>query len=218
MARKIAGLGPNVALVVALALRPFDRPPFTIAILRRRGHALVLLALGLVRLPVAAAPDPRPCRPAGAGPGLQARVEAGAYAARLDGLLGQIGTMIRVTVFQPATGSKIRTAIVAMDQYHDPSLLTLMVGLGILLSFLLPSDWWWLIEGAARHQTGRTPPARALRTTCRLPRGPDDEYLCMTTGEGQAQATALWRCCETVACRSWAGHGVERPLTGGTVE
>jgi len=62
------------------------------------------------------------------------------------GLLGQTGPVIRVTVFEAAMGSMIGAAIVAMDHDLDPALVTLMVGLGIPLSFLTLPCWWWLLE------------------------------------------------------------------------
>ena len=67
----------------------------------------------------------------------------------LVGLLGQTGTVIRVTVFEAAMGSMIGAAIVAMDHDLDPSLVTLRVGLGIPLSFLTLPCWWWLLKRLA---------------------------------------------------------------------
>ena len=43
----------------------------------------------------------------------------------------------------------IGAAIVAMDHDLDPSLVTLMVGLGIPLSFLTLPGWWWVLERLA---------------------------------------------------------------------
>jgi predicted permease len=64
-------------------------------------------------------------------------------------LLGQTGTVIRVTVFEAAMGSMIGAAIVALDHDLDPPLLTLMAGLGIPLSCLTLPGWWWLLERVA---------------------------------------------------------------------
>ncbi len=43
-------------------------------------------------------------------------------------------------------GPMIGAANVAMDRDLDPSLTTLMVGIGIPLSFLTPPGWWWLLQ------------------------------------------------------------------------
>ncbi len=149
VARKIAGFAPFVALIVAFALRPFDLPDSVMAILRRLADTLVPLALVSVgfqlrlsqirgRIPVLAL-----------GLGFKLVLGPALVLLVLVGLLGQTGPVIRVTVFEAAMGSMIGAAIVAMDHDLDPSLVTLMVGLGIPLSFLTLPGWWWLLERLA---------------------------------------------------------------------
>jgi predicted permease len=149
VARKMAGFAPFVALVVAFALRPFDLPDSVMAILRRLADTLVPLALVSVgfqlrlsqvsgRIPVLAV-----------GLGFKLVLGPALMLLLLVGLLGQTGTVIRVTVFEAAMGSMIGAAIVAMDHDLDPPLVTLMVGLGIPLSFLTLPGWWWLLERVA---------------------------------------------------------------------
>lgn len=146
VARKIAGFAPFVALVVAFALRPFELPESVLGILRRLADTLVPLALVSVgfqlrlsqirgRIPVLAL-----------GLGFKLVLGPALMLLVLVGLLGQTGTVIKVTVFEAAMGSMIGAAIVAMDHDLDPSLVTLMVGLGIPLSFLTLPCWWWLLE------------------------------------------------------------------------
>jgi predicted permease len=146
VARKIAGFAPFVALVVAFALRPFELPEGALTILRRLADTLVPLALVSVgfqlrlsqirgRIPVLAI-----------GLGFKLVLGPALVLLLLVGLLGQTGTVIKVTVFEAAMGSMIGAAIVAMDHDLDPSLVTLMVGLGIPLSFLTLPGWWWLLE------------------------------------------------------------------------
>ena len=61
------------------------------------------------------------------------------------GVLGSGGQVLRVTVFEAAMAPMIGASIVAMDHELDPPLLTLMVGVGIPLSFLtLPARWYLL--------------------------------------------------------------------------
>jgi hypothetical protein len=147
--RKIAGFAPFVALIVAFALRPFDLPEGVLTILRRLADTLVPLALVSVgfqlrlsqirgRIPVLAL-----------GLGFKLVLGPALVLLVLVGVLGQTGTVIRVTVFEAAMGSMIGAAIVAMDHDLDPSLVTLMVGLGIPLSFLTLPCWWWLLERVA---------------------------------------------------------------------
>ena len=56
---------------------------------------------------------------------------------------------VQVTIFEAAMGLMIGAAIVAMDNDLDPSLVTLMVGIGIPLSFLTLPGWWWLLQRIA---------------------------------------------------------------------
>jgi predicted permease len=54
--------------------------------------------------------------------------------------------ILSVTVFEAAMGPMIGASIVAMDHELDPPLLTLMVGLGIPMSFLTLPAWWYLLS------------------------------------------------------------------------
>jgi len=56
------------------------------------------------------------------------------------------GQMLSVTVFEAAMGPMIGASIVAMDHELDPPLITLMVGIGIPLSFLTVPTWWHLMN------------------------------------------------------------------------
>ena len=62
-------------------------------------------------------------------------------------MLGARGPVLQVTVFEAAMGPMIGAAIVAMDHDLDPALVTLMVGIGIPLSFVTLPAWWWLLQG-----------------------------------------------------------------------
>ena len=50
-----------------------------------------------------------------------------------------------VTVFEAAIAPMIGASIVAIDHELDPPLVTLMVGLGIPLSFVTLPVWWRLL-------------------------------------------------------------------------
>ena len=62
--------------------------------------------------------------------------------------MGLRGLALQVTVFSAAMGSMIGAASVAMDLDLDPSLTTLMVRIGIPLSFLPLPGLWWLLQVA----------------------------------------------------------------------
>jgi hypothetical protein len=61
------------------------------------------------------------------------------------GLLRSDWQVLSVTVFEAAMGPMIGASIVAMDHELDPPLVTLMVGVGIPLSFLTLPMWWHLL-------------------------------------------------------------------------
>jgi predicted permease len=53
--------------------------------------------------------------------------------------------VLSVTVFEAAMGPMIGASIVAMDYELDPPLVTLMVGIGIPVSFLTLPAWWYVL-------------------------------------------------------------------------
>lgn len=149
VARKIAGFAPFVALVLAFALRPLDLPDVVLATLRRLGDTLVPLALVSVGFQLRLSQLRGRIGVLAIGLGFKLVLGPAVVLLVLAGLLGETGTVIRVTVFEAAMGSMIGAAIVAMDHDLDPSLVTLMVGLGIPLSFLTLPCWWWVLERLA---------------------------------------------------------------------
>ena len=147
VARKVLTFTPFVAMLLALALMPLAYPAWLEALLQRLAATLVPLALVSVgfqlrlsqirgRLPVL-----------GLGLGFKLIVGPALILLVYAGVLGQRGSVIQVSVFEAAMGPMIGAAIVAMDHDLDPSLVTLMVGLGIPLSFCTLPAWWWLLRG-----------------------------------------------------------------------
>jgi predicted permease len=59
--------------------------------------------------------------------------------------LGDALPALRVTVFEAAMGPMIGASIVAMEHELDPPLVTLMVGVGIPVSFLTLPLWWYVL-------------------------------------------------------------------------
>ena len=148
-AKKIFTFTPFLSLLAALLLMPVAYPEWLEVLLRRLAATLVPLALVSVgfqlrlsamrgRIPVLAI-----------GLGFKLLIGPALVVAVLAGLLGQRGPVIQVTAFEAAMGPMIGAAIVAMDHDLDPSLVTLMVGLGIPISFVTLSLWWWLLQPLA---------------------------------------------------------------------
>ena len=62
-------------------------------------------------------------------------------------LLGAHGPAIQVTLFEAAMPPMITAAIVAAEHELDPELSTLMVAVGLLLSFATLGGWHWMLQG-----------------------------------------------------------------------
>ncbi len=56
------------------------------------------------------------------------------------------GDIVRVTLFESAMGPQIGGAIVATQNGLNPPLISLMVGIGITLSFLTLPLWWYALQ------------------------------------------------------------------------
>jgi predicted permease len=61
-------------------------------------------------------------------------------------IVGSSGQMAQVTIFEAAMAPQIGASIVAMEHKLDPPLVTLMVGIGIPLSFLTLPLWWYVLQ------------------------------------------------------------------------
>src|SRR5271169_2157841 len=144
--RKIALFAPFQAFLLALLLMPLDYPAWLDELLRRLGATLVPIALVSV------------------GYQLQLSLVQGTALALTVGLLFKLviapalilllfmrwlsadGQVMNVTVFEAAMGPMIGASIVAIDHELDPPLVTLMVGVGIPLSFLTLPVWWHVLS------------------------------------------------------------------------
>jgi hypothetical protein len=62
------------------------------------------------------------------------------------GVMRVSGEEIRITLFEAAMGPQIGGAIVAIQHGLNPALITLMVGIGIMLSFVTLPAWWYALQ------------------------------------------------------------------------
>ena len=138
-----------MSLLLALALIPVAYPVWLDTLLKRLGTTLVPLALVSVgyqlRLSAVGGRFRKLCL------GLGFKLLLGLLMILLiyAGALGLRGPSVQVTIFEAAMGPMIGAATVAMDNDLDPLLVTLMVGIGIPLSFLTLPGWWWLLQRIA---------------------------------------------------------------------
>jgi len=144
--RKIALFPPFIALVVATLLIPVDYPSWSSTVLQRLGDTLAPLALVSVGFQL------RLGHLAGNGRNLALGLMFKLFLAPLllyfllVGVLGGHGLVTQVTLFEAAMGPMITGAIVAIEHDLDPPLVSLMVAVGIALSFFTLTAWWWVLR------------------------------------------------------------------------
>ena len=144
---KVAAFAPFQALVLALVLRPIDVPTGLEHLLDRLGSTLTPLALVSVGYQLRLA-DIKGRIPA-LTLGLLFKLFLGPLLVTilLIKIVGTTGQMAQVTIFEAAMAPQIGASIVAMEYKLDPPpLVTLMVGIGIPLSFLTLPLWWYALQ------------------------------------------------------------------------
>ena len=144
--RKIAGFMPFISLVVALALIPVTYPDWLTDVLKRLGATLVPLALVSVGYQIRWSAVRGKARLLGTGLVFKLIAAPALIAGLYGALVGFESEEIRITILEAAMAPQIGAAIVAMEHDLDPPLVTLMVGIGIPLSFLTVPMWAWVIS------------------------------------------------------------------------
>jgi predicted permease len=142
VALRIVKFPPLIALLLAFALSPVDYPPFVTGLLHRLGDTLAPLALVSVGLQLRLDQLGGNRLPLGLGLGFKLVVGPLLVTLLYVGLLSRDGETTRVTLFESAMGPMIGGAIVAMQYGLNPALITQMVGIGIVLSFVTLPLWY----------------------------------------------------------------------------
>jgi predicted permease len=147
VARRIATFPPLLATLIALALTPFEFPDWITATLNRLGGTLVPLALISVgmQLRIAAFADNKVALAAGLG--FKLLLGPALLVLLYSGAMRDEPAILRVTLFESAMAPQIGASIVAIQHGLNPPLVTLMVGVGTLLSFLTLPMWWLFLGG-----------------------------------------------------------------------
>ncbi|MGI4807846.1 MAG: AEC family transporter [Janthinobacterium lividum] len=140
---RIATFPPLIALVLTFALSGLEYPAWVSGMLHRLGDTLAPLALVSVGMQLRL--DQISGHRAALGSGLAFKLVLAPLALLLlyAGVLGQTGETTRITIFEAAMGPMIGGSIVAIQYGLNPALITQMVGIGIVLSFLTLPVWWW---------------------------------------------------------------------------
>ena len=145
--RGILRFPPFIALGIALLLLPVAYPEWLSAVLKRLGDTLAPLALLSVGLQLQLGHLAGNGRKLALGLGFKLLLAPLLIFLLYVPLLGAHGQTIQITLFEAAMPPMITAAIVAREHDLDPELTTLMVAVGLPLSFLTLSAWWWVLQG-----------------------------------------------------------------------
>ncbi len=144
--RRIIAFPPLIALLLAICLFPLTYPSWLTAVLTRLGDTLTPLALVSVGLQLRA--DAFAGRRLLLAAGLGYKLLAAPLLAALlyFGVFGLRGPTADVTVFEAGMAPQIGGAIVAIQYGLDAKLITLMVGIGTILSFVTAPVLWYFLH------------------------------------------------------------------------
>ncbi len=144
--KRLITFPPFLAMVAAIALMPVNYPDWFSMLLQRLGDTLTPLALISIGYALHLGSLRGNVRPLGLGLLYKLVLGPALVALLFVGLLGGHGRLIQVTVFEAAMAPMIGGSIVAMEYDLDTPLVTLMLGVGIPLSFLTLPLWWYILE------------------------------------------------------------------------
>jgi malate permease and related proteins len=144
--RRIIVFPPLLALIAAFALIPFEFPDWVSEALKRLGDTLAPLALVSVGLQLRFDQTRGIKSALATGLGFKLLLAPAVLALLYSGILGRTEEITRVTLFEAAMGPQIGGAIVAIQHGLNPPLVSLMVGLGISLSFLTLPLWSYVLH------------------------------------------------------------------------
>ncbi len=143
--RKVLVFPPFVAMIIAFAMMPLPFPAWAEDVLGRIGGTLAPVALLSVGFQLRLGHIRNNIGPLAVGLFYKLLLGPAIIAVLFIVILGARGAVIQVSIFETAMAPMITGSIVASEHNLDPSLSSLMVGLGIPLSFLTLPLWWWIL-------------------------------------------------------------------------
>jgi hypothetical protein len=142
VAMRIITFPPLIALAVAVALMPISYPAWTTTVLSRLGGTLAPLALVSVGLQLRLGAVHGHRAPLAMGLGYKLVLAPLLVTLVYAGLIGLRGFTTQITLFESAMAPQIGGAIVASQYGLNAQLISLMVGVGTVLSFVTLPLWW----------------------------------------------------------------------------
>jgi malate permease and related proteins len=147
MARKVVLFPPFQALILAFLLIPVPFPPWLGIVLQKLGDTLTPLALASVGFQLRLSHIKGELKPLSLGLLYKLLLGPALLTLLYVVVMGGRGTVMQVTLFEAAMAPMITAGIIAVDHDLNPPLVTLMLGIGIPLSFVTLPVWWWLLHG-----------------------------------------------------------------------
>ena len=144
--KKVLTFAPFIAFIAAIMLMPLSYPAWLESLLVRLGGTLVPLALVSVGYQIQWSAIRSRMRLLGIGLAFKLLLGPMFIAFLYAGIFSARGEWVQITIFEAAMAPMIGAAIVAMDHDLDPPLVSLMVGIGIPLSFLTLPLWWHALK------------------------------------------------------------------------
>ena len=145
--RNILRFPPFVSLIIALLLLPVTYPDWLNSILMRLGDTLAPLALLSVGLQLRLGYFWGNCCSLSIGLFYKLVLAPLLIFVLYVLILGAHGQVMQITIFEAAMPPMITAAIIAKEHDLDPELANLMVAVGLPLSFVTLTAWWWLLQG-----------------------------------------------------------------------
>jgi predicted permease len=142
LAKRIATFPPLIALVLAAALMPVSYPAWVVSVLSRLGGTLAPLALVSVGLQLRLGALRGNRGPLAMGLGYKLVLAPLLVTLVYVGFIGLHGPTTQITLFESAMAPQIGGAIVATQYGLNAQLISLMVGIGTMLSFVTLPLWW----------------------------------------------------------------------------
>ena len=147
MAKRIFLFPPFIALVIALLSIPMEYPAWLTSVLKRMGDTMAPLALLSIGFQLRLGHLAGNGRNLAIGLGFKLLLAPLILFLLYVPLLGAHGQAIQITLFEAAMPPMITAAILATEHELDPPLATLMVAVGLIISFVTLTAWWWLLHG-----------------------------------------------------------------------
>jgi predicted permease len=147
MAMRVLRFPPFIALIIALLLLPLHYPEWMSLVLKRMGDTLAPLALLSVGFQLSLGHLAGNGKKLAVGLGFKLVLAPLVLFLLYVPLLGAHGQAIQITLFEAAMPPMITAAILATEHDLDPPFATLMVAVGLVISFVTLTAWWWLMRG-----------------------------------------------------------------------